>query len=160
MGVFVPSVSFFTSQLASSLSYVPSKWLEAFNTLTAQIYRESFGANAVVLRITPNVIRSAFTGNCWSLGLFTLVSFRVELGSIWTSHTVFLVQVKDWFGVSTTDTLRIRSSQKGCFNGTVGDVVISDELEEIFIVVIDGLVTDDPVGCFKISDVFIVGLGF
>jgi hypothetical protein len=45
-------------------------------------------------------------------------------------------------------------------DGAFSDVVIGDELEEILVVIVDGLISDDPVWCVKIGDILVVGLGF
>jgi len=43
-------------------------------------------------------------------------------------------------------------------NGTLGNVIIGDESEQLFIVIIDGLITDDPVASVEVTDIFIIGL--
>ena len=84
---------------------------------------------------------------------------RLKLGASWTSNTVFFVKIKDWSWILTGDAFRIGASEERSPERTLGDVVIGDEVEEVFIVVIDCLISDNPVGGVEIGNVFVVGLG-
>ncbi len=70
---------------------------------------------------------------------------RIQLGTLWAGYAILFVQIKDWSCVGTIDTFRIGPFQEGCLDGAFSDVVIGDELEEILVVIVDGLISDDPV---------------
>lgn len=86
------------------------------------------------------------------------MSFGIKFCSFGADNTVFLMKIKDGIFTSTINTLRIRSSQEWSLNGTLGNVIIGDESEQLFIVIVDGLVTDDPVASVEVTDIFIIGL--
>ena len=136
---------------------IPDKWFQTGNAFTSEVNWESIGADTFLLSFIPNVIARTFG---WSFGSswFTFMSFSIKFSSFRTGNTVFLMKIKDGFFTSTINTLRIRSSQEWSLNGTLGNVIIGDESEQLFIVIIDGLITDDPVASVEVTDIFIIGL--
>ena len=158
LSVFVPDVSFFTSQLTGSFNRVPNEWLQTFNALTSQIDWECLRTDAFVLRIAPDVIRNTFTGWLGCLKFFTFVSNGVMFGSVWTGDASFFVKIEDRSWIIALDTFWFGACQKRGLKRTFGDVIIGDKVEEIFIVVIDGLIADDPIGSIEIGDIFEIGV--
>jgi hypothetical protein len=157
--VFIPDVSFFTSQFTSPFCGVPNKWFETLYAFTSQIDWEGIRANAFVLRFNPNVIGSTLAGWFRSFSFFAFMSFRVELGASWARDAIFFVKIKDWSGIFASYTFRIGASEERSLKRTLGNVVIGDEVKEVFIVVIDGLISNDPVGSVEIGNIFVVSLG-
>jgi hypothetical protein len=110
LSVFIPNVSFFTSQFAGPFCGAPHKWFEALNAFASQIDWEGIGANAFVLSIVPDVIHRTFVSLLRSFCFFTFMGVRVKLGASWTSNTVFFVKIKDWSWILTGDAFRIGAS--------------------------------------------------
>lgn len=86
------------------------------------------------------------------------MSFGIELCSFWTSGTIFFKKIKNWFITSTVDTFRIWASQERSLKWTFGNIIIGNELEQLFIVIIDSLVTNDPVSSIEVTDILIICL--
>lgn len=160
LSAVIPVMGLFASKFASSLSSVPNKRFQTFDAFASQINRESFWANAFILSLIPNVVGSTFVGWLRDLSFLTIMSIRVELGAGGTGYTFFFVKIEDRSGLGAVDAFGIRSLEEGSLDGTLGDVIVSDESIELLVVVVDGLVADDPVGSVKVGDAFKVGLGF
>lgn len=112
-----------------------------------------------MLSFIPDIVGSTFR---WCLGSswFAFMSFSIELCSFRTSDTILFIKIEDGFVTSTIDTLRIRSSQERSFNWAFGNVIISDKSKQLFIVIIDSLITNDPIASIEVTDIFIIGLSF
>lgn len=138
---------------------IPDEWFQTSNTFASEVNRESIGTDTFLLGFIPGIVGRAFR---WSFGSswFAFMSFGIELCSFRTGNTIFLIKIKNGFVTSTINTLRIRSSQEWSLNGTLGNVIIGDESEQLFIVIIDGLVADDPVASIEVTNIFIIGLSF